>query len=62
LIPLLAETIPTVDNDGVAADGKSVIWKLKQDLKWSDGEPFTAEDVVFTYDFLSNPKALVLMT
>jgi len=56
LIPLLAETIPTVDNDGVAADGKSVIWKLKQDLKWSDGEPFTAEDVVFTYDFLSNPK------
>jgi len=56
LIPLLAETIPTVDNDGVAADGKSVIWKLKQDLKWSDGEPFTAEDVVFTYDFLSNPQ------
>ncbi len=56
LIPFLAESIPTVDNGGVAADGKSVIWKLKQDVKWSDGEPFTAEDVVFTYNFLSNPK------
>ncbi len=56
LIPFLAESIPTVDNGGVAADGKSVVWKLKQDVKWSDGEPFTAEDVVFTYNFLSNPK------
>lgn len=56
LIPLLAESIPTVDDGGVATDGKSVTWKLKQDVKWSDGEPFTAEDVVFTYNFLSNPK------
>ena len=56
LIPFLAESIPTVENGGVAADGKSVTWKLKQDVKWSDGEPFTAEDVVFTYNFLSNPQ------
>ncbi|MEO1342180.1 MAG: peptide ABC transporter substrate-binding protein, partial [Cyanobacteria bacterium J06635_13] len=56
LIPFLAESIPTVENGGVAADGKSVTWKLKQDVKWSDGTPFTAEDVVFTYNFLSNPQ------
>ena len=55
LIPFLAGSIPTVANGGVAADGKSVTWKLKQDVKWSDGTPFTAEDVVFTYEFLSNP-------
>ena len=56
LIPFLAESIPTVENGGIAANGKSVTWKLKQDVKWSDGEPFTAEDVVFTYNFLSNPQ------
>ncbi|MEM8674612.1 MAG: peptide ABC transporter substrate-binding protein [Cyanobacteria bacterium P01_G01_bin.67] len=56
LIPVLAESIPTMDNGGVAKDGKSVTWKLKQNIKWSDGEPFTAEDVVFTYNFLSNPE------
>ncbi|MEM6612401.1 MAG: peptide ABC transporter substrate-binding protein [Cyanobacteria bacterium P01_C01_bin.72] len=56
LIPFLAESIPTSKNGGVAADGKSVTWKLKQDVKWSDGTPFTAQDVVFTYEFLSNPQ------
>jgi peptide/nickel transport system substrate-binding protein len=55
LIPFLAASIPT-KNNGVAADGKSVTWKLKQNVKWSDGKPFTAQDVVFTYKFLSNPK------
>ena len=56
LIPFLAAEIPTPENGGVAADGKSVTWKLKQDVKWSDGQPFTAQDVVFTYQFLSNPQ------
>ncbi|MEM7595094.1 MAG: peptide ABC transporter substrate-binding protein, partial [Cyanobacteria bacterium P01_A01_bin.83] len=56
LTPFLAESIPSVDNGGVAPDGKSVTWKLRQDINWSDGEPFTADDVVFTYNFLSNPK------
>ncbi|MDJ0597749.1 MAG: peptide ABC transporter substrate-binding protein [Crocosphaera sp.] len=56
LIPFLAAEIPTFENGSIAEDGKSVSWKLKQDIKWSDGTPFTADDVVFTYEFLSNPK------
>ena len=56
LIPFLAAEIPTVENGGLSPDGFSVIWKLKPDLKWSDGKPFTAEDVVFTYEFISNPE------
>lgn len=55
LIPFLAAEIPTVENGGIAKDGKSVTWKLKQNVKWADGEPFTADDVVFTYDFITNP-------
>jgi peptide/nickel transport system substrate-binding protein len=57
LVPFLAAEIPSLENGGVAADHKSVTWKLKQDVKWSDGEPFTADDVLFTYEFVSNPEA-----
>lgn len=56
LVPVLAAIIPTPENGGVAADGRSVTWKLKPDVRWSDGQPFTAEDVVFTYEFVSDPE------
>ncbi|MGK7932859.1 MAG: peptide ABC transporter substrate-binding protein [Microcystaceae cyanobacterium] len=55
LVPFLAAEIPTVENGGIAKDGKSVTWKLKQDIKWSDGQSFTAKDVAFTFDFISDP-------
>ena len=32
-----------------SADGLSILVKLKKDIKWSDGQPLTADDVVFTY-------------
>lgn len=55
MIPILAAEIPTIDNGELAKDGTSVTWKLKQDVKWADGEPFTADDVLFTYQYISNP-------
>ena len=55
IVLFLAAEEPTLENGGVAKDGKSVIWKLKQNVQWSDGTPFKAEDVVFTYEFVSNP-------
>lgn len=56
LVPFLAAEIPSRENGGVAADGKSVTWKLKQRVKWCDGEDFTADDVLFTYEFIMNPQ------
>jgi peptide/nickel transport system substrate-binding protein len=56
LVPILAAEIPSEENEGVAADGRSVTWQLQPDVVWSDGEPLTAEDVVFTFDFVSNPQ------
>jgi peptide/nickel transport system substrate-binding protein len=55
LIPFLAADIPSRENGGVSADGLFVTWKLKQGVRWSDGEPFTADDVRFTYQFITNP-------
>lgn len=55
LVPFLAAEIPSIENGEVAKDGRSVTWKLKQGVLWSDGEPFTAEDVLFTYQYIVNP-------
>lgn len=56
LVPFLASEVPSLENGQVAADGTSVTWKLKQDIKWADGEPFTADDVLFTYQYTTNPE------
>ncbi len=48
MVPALAAEIPTVENGGVAADRKSVTWKLRKGVTWSDGTPFTAADVACT--------------
>ncbi len=55
LVPILAAEIPSVANGGVAADGRSVTWKLKRGVAWHDGQPFTADDCVFTFDFVKDP-------
>ncbi|MEM7773269.1 MAG: peptide ABC transporter substrate-binding protein [Cyanobacteria bacterium P01_A01_bin.37] len=55
IVLFLAAEEPTLDNGGLSEDGKTVTWTLKQDVLWSDGTPFTAADVVFTYEFLTNP-------
>lgn len=54
MILVLAAEEPTLDNGMVGNDGKSVTWKLKQGVKWQDGESFTAKDVKFTYEFVSD--------
>jgi peptide/nickel transport system substrate-binding protein len=55
LTPVLAAEIPSVENGGVAKDGMSVTWKLKRDVKWHDGHPFTADDCVFNWEYVSDP-------
>jgi len=56
LVLFLGAEIPTLENGGLTEDGTAVTWKLRQDVTWSDGEPLTANDVVFTFDFISNPE------
>jgi peptide/nickel transport system substrate-binding protein len=52
LLPTLAAEVPTVENGGVSADLTTVTFKLKPDVLWSDGQPFTADDVVFTWQWI----------
>jgi len=56
LVPTLAATIPTVENGGVSEDLTMITWQLKEGIVWSDGTPFTADDVVFTWQYCSEPE------
>ena len=56
LIPFLAAEIPSRENGGLSPDGRSVTWSLKKNIKWADGEAFTADDVLFTFQYASNPE------
>ena len=57
LVPILAAEIPTVANGGVLEGGKVVRWRLKKGVTWHDGKPFTADDVVFTWEFARDPAS-----
>jgi peptide/nickel transport system substrate-binding protein len=51
----LAAEVPTRENGDISEDLKTVTWKLKPGLKWSDGSDFTADDVVFTWQYCADP-------
>ena len=53
-VPMLAAEIPSRANGGLSADGKSVTWKLKKGVTWHDGQPFTADDVVFNFRYATD--------
>jgi peptide/nickel transport system substrate-binding protein len=43
------------DNPVLSSDGKTLTWKLRPGLRWSDGKPITAQDVEFTWKKLVDP-------
>jgi peptide/nickel transport system substrate-binding protein len=55
MVPVLAQEIPSAENGAVARDGLSTVWRLKRDVVWQDGQPFTAADVVFTWEYAADP-------
>ena len=55
LAPRLAAELPSLENGGISEDLKTVTWKLKEGIKWSDGTDLTADDVVFTANYCMHP-------
>ena len=56
LWPVLLTEVPTVENGGITPDFTSVTLKLKPGVLWSDGTPLTADDVVFTWQWVTDAK------
>jgi len=40
----------------ISKDGLTITFKLRRGVKWHDGAPFTAQDVLFTYQVMVDPK------
>jgi peptide/nickel transport system substrate-binding protein len=55
IVPELATVVPTFANGGISKDGKTITLHLRPGVKWSDGQPFGADDVVFTIGAINNP-------
>ncbi|MPZ12843.1 MAG: hypothetical protein GEU73_00175 [Chloroflexi bacterium] len=58
LVGRLAEGVPSLEDGSISVlpDGRmKVIYKLRREVTWQDGAPFTAHDLVFSYTFMSNP-------
>jgi len=53
--PELATEVPSMQNGGVSKDGLTITYHLRKGVKWSDGAPFSADDVVWTYHAIMNP-------
>ncbi|MGI8737911.1 MAG: hypothetical protein DLM53_00550 [Candidatus Eremiobacter antarcticus] len=55
-VPELATKLPTLANGGISKDGLTIVYHLRRGVKWQDGAPFTAADVVYTWRQVLNPK------
>lgn len=55
-IPELATQVPTKRNHLISTDGRTIVWHLRKGVKWSDGAPFDADDVVFSTNVVNNPR------
>ena len=60
--PVLAKEVPTVANGQVSEDGLQVVYNLRDDILWSDGEPFTCNDVLFTFRAVTHPASGAVST
>jgi peptide/nickel transport system substrate-binding protein len=60
--PRLVTEIPSVQNGGISEDGTTITMKLRDDIKWSDNTPMTADDFIFTWEMAVSPNNLVATT
>ena len=55
-VPDAATVVPTRANGGISADGRTIVYHLRPNVRFSDGSPLTADDVVFTWQQILNPR------
>lgn len=55
-VPELLATLPTVANGGLSRDGRTIVYRLRPGVRWSDGVPLTSRDVIFTLHAILDPR------
>ncbi len=56
LAPDLAVRVPSLANGDIAPDGRTITYRLRRGVRWHDGTPFGARDVVATYRAIMDPR------
>ena len=51
-VPVIAAEIPSLKNGGLSEDGTVISFKIRDGAVWSDNEPITSDDFVFTYQMI----------
>ncbi|HEY5348818.1 MAG TPA: peptide ABC transporter substrate-binding protein [Candidatus Lustribacter sp.] len=51
----IAREVPSIANGGISDGGTRITYRLRRGVRWQDGAPLTAADVVFTYHAIMNP-------
>ena len=54
IVAVLATRVPTLENGGISADRTNHL-DIREDVVWSDGTPFSANDIVFTWRYCTAP-------
>ncbi|HET9393992.1 MAG TPA: peptide ABC transporter substrate-binding protein [Candidatus Rubrimentiphilum sp.] len=55
-IPELITRVPTQANGDLSPDGRTIVYRLRPQVRWSDGVPVTADDVLFTLRAILDPR------
>jgi peptide/nickel transport system substrate-binding protein len=55
-VPILAETVPSLENGGISKDGLTLTYHLRKHVLWHDGVPFTSKDVKFSWEAVMSPR------
>jgi len=55
-VPALLATVPDERSGGISRDGRTIVYRLRHGVRWSDGKPVTATDVLFTLHAILDPR------
>jgi len=56
LVPAAVTRVPTTANGGISRDGKTIVLRFRAGMRWSDGAPYDARDLAFTWRAVMNPR------
>jgi peptide/nickel transport system substrate-binding protein len=52
----IASQVPSLENGGISSDERTVTYRLRRNVRWQDGQPLTARDVLFSYRAVTDPR------
>src|SRR5207248_10421222 len=55
-IPELLSRVPSQGNGDLSRDGRTIVYRLRPGVRWSDGVPVTSDDVLFTLRAILDPR------